>query len=166
MAYYLKMPKKSQVLALLELGWSYRRIEWETGVRRETVSGYDEIRRANAAKTFPGSKPPARFAAAHYHDTIVEKRMQRLTAQRIWQDLTKEFGYAHSYDSATTPGRKRQARAQWRLRQRLRTQGPPVRQSRRARCVSPSLVGRSRASTFTARRGAKCLLSRLGASAG
>ena len=38
---YLKMPKKSQVLALLELGWSYRRIEAETGVRRETVSGYD-----------------------------------------------------------------------------------------------------------------------------
>ncbi len=38
---YLKMPKKSQVLALLELGWSYRRIEAETGVRRETVSRYD-----------------------------------------------------------------------------------------------------------------------------
>jgi transposase len=52
---YLKMPKKSQVLALLELGWSYRRIEAETGVRRETVSGYDRARRANAAKTFPGS---------------------------------------------------------------------------------------------------------------
>jgi hypothetical protein len=28
---YLKMPKKAQVLALLELGWSYRRIEAETG---------------------------------------------------------------------------------------------------------------------------------------
>ena len=54
---YLKMPKKSQVLALLELGWSYRRIEAETGVRRETVSGYDRARRANAAKTFPGSAP-------------------------------------------------------------------------------------------------------------
>ena len=27
MANYLKMPKKSQALALLELGWSYRRIE-------------------------------------------------------------------------------------------------------------------------------------------
>jgi hypothetical protein len=52
---YLKMPKKSQVLALLELGWSYRRIEAETGVRRETVSGYDRLRRSNAAKTFPGS---------------------------------------------------------------------------------------------------------------
>src|SRR4051794_22608488 len=54
---YLKMPKKSQVLALLELGWSYRRIEAETGVRRETVSGYDAARLANAAKTFPGSDP-------------------------------------------------------------------------------------------------------------
>jgi transposase len=61
MANYLKMPKKSQVLALLELGWSYRRIEAETGVRRETVSGYDRQRRSNAAKTFPGSdaSPPS-----------------------------------------------------------------------------------------------------------
>jgi hypothetical protein len=54
---YLKMPKKSQVLALLGLGWSYRRIEAETGVRRETVSRYGEARQANAAKTFPGSDP-------------------------------------------------------------------------------------------------------------
>jgi transposase len=54
---YLKMPKKSQVLALLELGWSYRRIEAETGVRRETVSRYDRQRPGNAAKTFPGSDP-------------------------------------------------------------------------------------------------------------
>src|SRR5215216_5218140 len=57
---YLKMPKKSQVLALLELGWSYRRIEAETGVRRETASRYDQMRRANAAKTFPGSDRPPR----------------------------------------------------------------------------------------------------------
>lgn len=57
MSNYLKMPKKSHVLALLELGWSYRRIEAETGVRRETVSGYDRARGANPAKTFPGSAP-------------------------------------------------------------------------------------------------------------
>ena len=92
MTNYLKMPKKSQVFALLELGWSYRRIEAETGVRRETVSRYDRMRRANAAKTFagleakpaetfPGSEPPARFAAAPYHDAILEKRAKRLTAQ-------------------------------------------------------------------------------------
>src|SRR4026208_2173973 len=54
---YLKMPKKAQVLALLELEWSYRRIEAETGVRRETVSRYDRMRRSNAAKTFAGSAP-------------------------------------------------------------------------------------------------------------
>jgi hypothetical protein len=52
---YLKMQKRQQVLALLELGWTYRRIEAETGVRRETVSRYDRLRRANAAKAFPGS---------------------------------------------------------------------------------------------------------------
>jgi transposase len=133
---YLKMPKKQQILALLELGWSYRRIEAETGVRRETISGYDRRRRGNPAKTFPGSEPPpsadspdhdvddgsnaaktfagsdpnpakrfagsgapARFAAARYHEAILEKRALGLTAQRIWQDLTEEFGYGHSYES-------------------------------------------------------------------
>jgi len=63
---YLKMPKKAQVLALLALGWSCRRIEAETGVRRETVSGDDKARQANAAKPFPGSAPRPRFAAALY----------------------------------------------------------------------------------------------------
>jgi transposase len=55
MANYLKMQKRQQVLALLELGWTYRRIESETGVRRETVSRYDRLRQSNAAKVFPGS---------------------------------------------------------------------------------------------------------------
>jgi transposase len=62
---YLKMPKKSQVLALLELGWSYRRIEAETGVRRETVSRYDSLRQGNPAKTYPGAdgSPPTDLTA-------------------------------------------------------------------------------------------------------
>ena len=55
MANYLKMKKRQQVIALLELGWSYRRIETETGVRRETVSRYDRLQRSKAAKVFPGS---------------------------------------------------------------------------------------------------------------
>ncbi len=55
---YLQMPKQQQILALLDLGWTYRRIEAETGVRRETVSRYARARRGNAAKTFPGSAPP------------------------------------------------------------------------------------------------------------
>ena len=136
MSNYLKMPKKSQVLALLELGWSYRRIEAETGVRRETVSGYDRARGANAAKTFPGSAPspptespdlspaedsnaaktfagsvakPAktflgsaprpRFAAATYRTAITEKLDAGLSLQRIWQDLVEEYGYGASYES-------------------------------------------------------------------
>jgi hypothetical protein len=120
MANYLKMPKKQQVLALLDLGWSYRRIETETGIRRETVSRYAARRRANAAKTSPGSSStpdttsPAtagespsnaaktfagsRHAAAIYHDTICEKRDAGLSVQRIWQDLVEEFGYGASYE--------------------------------------------------------------------
>jgi hypothetical protein len=54
---YLKMPKKSQVLALLELGWSYRRIEAETGVRRETVSRYDAARQAKCGQNVPRLRP-------------------------------------------------------------------------------------------------------------
>ena len=44
MGNYLKMKQRQQVIALLELGWTYRRIETETGVRRETVSRYDRWR--------------------------------------------------------------------------------------------------------------------------
>ena len=57
---YLQMPKQQQVLALLDLGWSYRRIEAETGVRRETVSRYDQRRRGNAA-----SEAAVRMGGAH-----------------------------------------------------------------------------------------------------
>jgi hypothetical protein len=136
MANYLQMPKKQQVLALLDLGWSYRRIQAETGVRRETVSAYDAARRADPAKTFPGSGPsdsaawrrdaspdpanpaktfagagskPAetfpgsaarrRFAASVYRATITEKLDAGLSLQRIWQDLTEEYGYSASYES-------------------------------------------------------------------
>jgi len=55
LANYLKMPKRQQVIALLALRWSFRRIERETGVRRETVSRYAAAQSSNAAKAFPGS---------------------------------------------------------------------------------------------------------------
>jgi len=136
MANYLKVDKRQQVLSLLELGWSYRRIEAETGVRRETISRYDKRRDSNAAKVFPGSdgvpaaeslaknagegsnpakvtagspsnaakvfagsRPRRRCVAARYHDAIEAKLGLGLTAQRIWQDLVEEYGYAHSYES-------------------------------------------------------------------
>ena len=60
----LNLMKRQQAISLLELGWTYRRIEAETGVRRETVSRYDGLPQRNAAKVFPGSVHPARATAA------------------------------------------------------------------------------------------------------
>lgn len=56
---YLQMAKRQQVLALLDLGWSFRRIEAETGIRRETISRYHAALVAKAAKVFPGSDAEA-----------------------------------------------------------------------------------------------------------
>ncbi|HUE84547.1 MAG TPA: IS21 family transposase [Vicinamibacterales bacterium] len=135
MSHYLNGMKRQQVISLLELDWSYRRIEAETGVRRETVSRYDQIRRANAAKVFAGSATAegekaaversnaakvfagsdanaaevfagsaresrrARSTAAPFRSAIEEKLEQGLSAQRIWQDLSEDYGYTASYES-------------------------------------------------------------------
>src|SRR5207237_9032285 len=90
------MTNRRRVLVLLELGWTYRRIERETGVRRETVARYDPRRAAkaanlstgaasNAATPFAGSAashgPPG---AAEPHRAFIEAGVaQGLTAQRI-----------------------------------------------------------------------------------
>lgn len=50
MGNYLKMADKQRILALLELGWSYRRIQRETGVDRETVARNDPRRTSKSAK--------------------------------------------------------------------------------------------------------------------
>jgi len=41
------MLKRQQVLTLLALKWSFRKIERETGVRRETISSYARKRSAD-----------------------------------------------------------------------------------------------------------------------
>ena len=41
MAHTLKVEKQVLIKQLLQLGWSYRRIEREIGIRRETISKYD-----------------------------------------------------------------------------------------------------------------------------
>lgn len=56
LANYLKMTKRQQVIALLALGWSFRRIERETSVRRETISKYARQADSNPAKVFPGAE--------------------------------------------------------------------------------------------------------------
>jgi transposase len=72
MANVLKMEKQILIKQLLALGWSYRQIEKETGIRRETVAKYDlnhpknQPKAANlptdsakAAKVPAESKPPS-----------------------------------------------------------------------------------------------------------
>jgi transposase len=62
MANVLSEDKQQQVIALGRLGWSLRRIERETGVRRETAAVY--LRAAGVAVRPPGwgRKPPAKPA--------------------------------------------------------------------------------------------------------
>ncbi len=69
MANYLKMDKKQQIYGLLQLGWSYRRIEKETGIRRETVSRYHREWLSKAARV-PAGLPEGRSTAHPYRDFI------------------------------------------------------------------------------------------------
>ena len=102
----LKMAERQRIQALLELGWSYRRIERETGVRRETVARYDPGRDSKPAKVSTGSGSNAakvstgpKSAAEPYRELIEAAVARGLTAQRIWQDLRDDYGYAHGYSS-------------------------------------------------------------------
>src|SRR5262249_13699002 len=113
------MSDKRRVLALLELGWTYRRVERETGVRRETIARYDPRRQPKAANLSTGESsveneasskaanlsagwsaapgPPG--PAAPYHAQIEAGLRQGLTAQRIYQDLCEQFAYPHKHAS-------------------------------------------------------------------
>jgi len=68
MANVLDREKQQQILALGRLGWTLRRIEHETGVRRETVSRY--LKRAGIEVRAPGrwGHPPAKAAIEVFTD--------------------------------------------------------------------------------------------------
>lgn len=138
----LKMANIHAIIGLLEQNWSYRRIARELGVDRETVARYDRLRRnrSNPAIVTPGSElsedpnpaistagslledvlfiqtsghPPGRPSQCDpFKETILKRLDEGLSAQRIWQDLVGEVGFAASYSSvkrfvrrvgATTP---------------------------------------------------------------
>ena len=109
MGNYLKMAERQRIQALLELGWSYRRIQRATGVRRETVSGYDRKRDSKPANLSTGSGvlpgrtanlPPGPQSAAEPYREFIEAAVAKgLSAQRIWQDLREDYGYGHAYAS-------------------------------------------------------------------
>ena len=92
---YLKMAEKQRILALLELGWGYRRIQRETGVRREVVARYGPRRGPKPASVSTGCQS----AAEPYRAFIDASIARGLPAQRIWRDLREDYGFNHGYCS-------------------------------------------------------------------
>jgi hypothetical protein len=117
MANVLSEDKKQQVIALGRLGWSLRRIQQATGVRRETAGSY--LRAAGIALRSAGwpsvSKPAidvttdseaARTVSNHvvsacepYREMIERALSLGRNAMAIWQDLVDQNGFAGSYQT-------------------------------------------------------------------
>jgi transposase len=102
----LKMADKQRILALLELGWSYRRIQRETGVHRETVARYDPKKVSKPAKVPTGPVanaarvPTGSQSLCEPYRHIIEAAVDKgLSAQRIWQDLKEDYHFSHGYCS-------------------------------------------------------------------
>jgi transposase len=116
----LSEEKKQQVIALGRLGWSLRRIQRETHIRRETAASYlkaagiathppgDWGHRAPAKpaiqvitdfgagsaeqKVVPGRSPSA--SASEPYRELIEMGLQRgRNARAIWQDLVDGHGF-------------------------------------------------------------------------
>ena len=125
MSNVLDNEKQQQILALGRLGWTLRRVEQTTGVRRETVSAYlkaagipvrdrgrprtgppkpaisgevsTDLSRAPAAPS-PGRAPSASACELH-REFIVEALQRGRNAVAIWQDLVTEHGFTARYAS-------------------------------------------------------------------
>ena len=129
MANILSDAKKQQVIALGQLGWTLRRIEVATGVRRETAGAY--LKAAGLAVRPPGrwghppnpakevstdsetaaapSAPPAwppgpqraptASACAPYRELIELALARGRHAMAIWRDLVDDPGFAAQYAS-------------------------------------------------------------------
>ena len=121
MANVLGSEKREQVLALGRLGWSLRRIEAATGVRRETAGRYlraaglavhsrggaklAEAKAATQVSTDSAAAEPrpsrSRQASAcePYREWLTEGVAAGRTAMALWQDLVDDHGFASSYAS-------------------------------------------------------------------
>jgi transposase len=120
----LEKSKQEQVIALGRLGWSLRRIEEATGVRRETAGGY--LRLAGIALRTPGGwghgspakpaievttgflpsgTPPAQdgkgtVGASEPYREMIELELSRgRNAMGIFQDLVDTHGFTGGYQS-------------------------------------------------------------------
>ncbi len=121
MSNVLKADIQQQIVALGRLGWSLRRIEQATGVRRETASAYLKAAgipvrgRGGRPRAWPPANPAttpvvstdstaptaSRRASAcePYREQIVAGVAQGRNAMAIWQDLVDTHGFAARYAS-------------------------------------------------------------------
>jgi hypothetical protein len=119
MSHVLSREKREQVVALGRLGWSLRRIEQATGVRRETAGDY--LRVAGIALRRPGgwgrhgpskaaievatdllARKPGCGPASNcepYRELIALELERGRNAMGIWQDLVDSHGFAGGYQS-------------------------------------------------------------------
>src|SRR5215467_13624239 len=104
-ANHLKMADRQRIQALLELGWSHRRIAREAGVDRETVARYARAGPSNPANLIVGEKPSSSgpSSPAAVHDAFIRQGIKSgLSAQRIWQDLVEQHGCGDGERCPTT----------------------------------------------------------------
>src|SRR6516162_5884821 len=143
----LSKEKRDQVIALGRLGWSLRRIEEATGVRRETERYY--LRAAGIALRSPGgwgrhspAKPaievttgfllektgsaqdaePSLSACEPYRELIELEFGRGRNAMGIWQDLVDVHGFPGGYQSVKRYVRKLRGSGSAEARAVIRTQ--------------------------------------------
>src|SRR4029453_8857242 len=106
MANILSDAKKHQVIALGQLGWTLRRIEGATGVRRETAGAY--LKAAGVAVRPPGRwghPPPKPSRAPPASACEPDRELIELALGRgrnpmvIWQDLVDQHQFPGRYAS-------------------------------------------------------------------
>ena len=133
--------KQKQIIALGQLGWSLRRIEKATGVRRETAAAYLKaggiaIRKPGAwgklapskpangvttdSKPVPPSKPATEVttdsdrpasACEPYRELIEQGLLLGRNAMAIWQQMVDQHGFPGSYESVKRFVRKQRGTA-------------------------------------------------------
>ena len=116
MANQLKMAVVNAIITLKQRGWSNRRIARELAIDRETVKRHLDLTQtgSNPATNAPPGSAAGKADAAPgqgdkrsgpgsqcdpFGEVIKDKLDQELSAQRIYQDLVVEHGFAGSYYS-------------------------------------------------------------------
>jgi len=126
MSNVLKVNEQQAIQSLWKKGWSQRKIAQELGMNRRTVSRYAG-KRTGEATAESGSKyttqvtpgpSRAKSACESHREEIARKVEAGLSAQRIYQDLVSERGFASSYQSVkrfVSVLRAKEPRRVWRM---------------------------------------------------